>query len=109
MFHHTQLLNAQQRILKDLQNIDELGSVKLYLCFYDDLLVSSEEYNGKYPCCEKNVSLYEVLAIIKVVFKKPCIVRHNVIISPFPSGILSKFEEQSEVEKWVEVCLIQNL
>ncbi len=43
MFHHTQLLNAQQRILKDLQNIDDMGSVKLYVCWYDDLLVSRED------------------------------------------------------------------
>ena len=108
MFHHTQLLNAQQRILKDLQYIDELGSVKLYLCFYDDLLVSQEEYNGLYPCSDKKVSLYEVLAIIKLVFKKPCIVRHNVFISPFPAGLSKKFEGQCELEKYIEVCLIQN-
>lgn len=109
MFHHTQLINAQQRILKDLEHIDELGSVKLYLCYYDDLLVSREEYNGLYPCSDKKVSLYEVLAIIKIVFKKPCIVRHNVIISPFPAGLTSNFENQPELEKYIEVCLIQNL
>ena len=108
MFHHTQLINAQQRILKDLQHIDDLGSVKLYLCWYDDLLVSREEYNGIYPCSDKKVSLYEVLAIIKVVFKKPCIVRHNVYISPFPAGLVSKFEDQPDIEKYIEVCLIQN-
>jgi hypothetical protein len=109
MFHHTQLLNAQRRILKDLEHIEDLGSVKLYLCYYDDLLVSQEEYNGLYPCSNKKVSLYEVLAIINLVFKKPCIVRHNVIISPFPAGLTQNFENQPELEKWVEVCLIQNL
>jgi len=106
MFHSTRLLEAQQRISNDLKYIDDLGSVKLYLCFYDDLLVSEEEWNGYYPCSEKKVSLYEILAIIKVVFNKPCIIRHNILISPIPVGLSA---EQPEIEKYIEVCVIKNL
>lgn len=106
MFHLTRLIEAQQRISNDLKHIDDLGSVKLYLCFYDDLLVSQEEWNGKYPCSEKKVSLYEILAIIKVVFNKPCIIRHNILISPIPVGLSA---EQSEIEKYIEICVIKNL
>jgi hypothetical protein len=106
MFHPSRLLEAQQRIYSELKYINEIGSVKIYLCFYDDLLVSKEEWNGKYPCSENNVSLFEIISIIKVVFKKPCIIRHNVLLSPIPVGLSV---EQSELEKYVEVCVIKNV
>jgi hypothetical protein len=109
MFHQTRLLEAQQRISNDLKYIDDIGSVKLYLCFYDDLLVSEEEWNGKYPCCDKKVSLYEILSIIKLVFNKPCIIRHNILLSPFPVGLSAEQSEQPEIEKYVEVCIIKNV
>jgi hypothetical protein len=35
MFHPSRLLEAQQRIYSELKYIDEIGSVKIYLCFYD--------------------------------------------------------------------------
>jgi hypothetical protein len=105
MFHHSRLIEAQDRILKDLEYLEYGDSVKIYLCWYDEFLVSREDFNGFYPCSNKKVSLNEMLAIINVVFKKPCIVRHNVHGNPYPV----KLPQQSEEEKYIEVCIIKNL
>lgn len=88
MFHPSRLLEVQSRIFDDLKQIDLYGSVKLYLCWYDEYLVA-----------ERSVSLFEILAIIRVVFKRPHIVRHNVLIGRMA-------EDQEETEKYVEVCLV---
>jgi hypothetical protein len=105
MFHHSRLIEVQQRVSKDLEYLEYSDSVKIYLCWYDEFLVSREDYNGVYPCSNKKVSLQEMLAVINVVFKKPCIVRHNVNGNPFPVIL----PEQSEEEKYIEVCIIKNL
>jgi hypothetical protein len=88
MFHPSRLLEVQSRIFDDLKQIDLYGSVKLYLSCYDEYLVA-----------EKSVSLFEILAIIRVVFKRPHIVRHNVLIGRMA-------EDQEDTEKYVEVCLV---
>jgi hypothetical protein len=87
MFHPSRLLEVQSRIFNDLKQIDLYGSVKLYLSWYDE-----------YLSAEKSVSLFEILAIIRVVFKRPHIVRHNVLIGPMA--------DQEDTEKYVEVCLV---
>ena len=109
MFHPSRLIDAQNRISEDLKEINTYDSVKLYLCWYDEFLVSKEDFNGNYPCSKNKVSLTEVIAIINVVFKKPCIIRHNVYINPLPIGLSFKADIQDEIEKYVEVCLIKNL
>jgi hypothetical protein len=95
MFHPSRLLEVQSRIFDDLKQIDLYGSVKLYLCWYDEYLVA-----------EKSVSLFEILAIIRVVFKRPHIVRHNVLIGQMPVAKTTDAEDQEETEKYVEVCLV---
>jgi hypothetical protein len=106
MFHPSRLLEVQSRIFDDLKQIDLYGSVKLYLCWYDEYLVAEKDYNGNYPCSEKSVSLFEILAIIRVVFKRPHIVRHNVLIGQMPVAKTTDAEDQEETEKYVEVCLV---
>jgi len=105
MFHHSRLIEAQDRILKDLEYLEYGDSVNIYLCWYDEFLVSREDFNGFYPCSNKKVSLQEMLAIINVVFKKPCIIRHNVNGNPYPINL----PQQQEEEKYIEVCIIKNL
>lgn len=102
MFHPSRLLEVQSRIFNDLKQIDLYGSVKLYLCWYDEYLVPEKDY----PCSSKSVSLFEILAIIRVVFKRPHIVRHNILIGPMPNGLTMQAEDQEEIEKYVEVCLV---
>ena len=109
MFHPSRILEVQNKILEDLQEIYTYDSVKLYLCWYDEFLVEKEQYNGRFPCSKFKVSLAEVIAIINVVFKKPCIIRHNIFVNPFPVGLTFESEIQDELEKYVEVCLIKNL
>jgi hypothetical protein len=102
MFHPSRLLEVQSRIFDDLKQIDLYGSVKLYLCWYDEYLVPKKDF----PCSEKSVSLFEILAIIRVVFKRPHIVRHNVLIGQMPVGMTIQAEDQEDTEKYVEVCLV---
>ena len=92
---------AVQRILRDLRDIDLLGSTKLYLCWYDDLLIPDSEWKGVYPCSDKSVDLKEVIDIIRQNFKRQCIIRHNVMLT-VPIGL----PVQTEIEKYVEVCLV---
>jgi hypothetical protein len=107
MFHPTRLLEVQKTISEDLERIKIYDSVKLYLCWYDQFLVSEEEFNGHYPCSDKKVSLEEVIAIINLVFKKPCIIRHNVIVNPIPTALV--LTKRGDIEEYVEICLIKNL
>lgn len=107
MFHPSQKENAIRRIEHDLRNIEYYGSVKLYLCFYDDLLVPKDEYNGEYPCSDKSVDLKEVIDIIGQVMKKPYIVRHNILHVDFtgiPAGLIEK--EQNPLSYYIDVCVV---
>lgn len=106
MFHDTRYEEVKQRVVADLKSIDNLGSVKLYLCWYDEYMVPKDAYNGRYPCSDKNVCVYNLIDIVREVFTRPYIVRHNVIVSPFPAGLTYQYEDQPEIEKYVEVCLI---
>jgi hypothetical protein len=107
MFHESQLENVRNRIEKDLYNIEELGSRKIYLCWYDEFLIPASEYKGTYPCSDKTVDLREVIFIVKDIVKRPCIVSHNVIgYDPIPAFLLLQSETQSNCEKYVEVCLV---
>jgi len=97
------------KIKNDLRVLELYGSVKLYLCWYDQYLISDSEWNGVYPCSDKTVSLHDVLTIVKEVMVQPHIVRHNVIAAgPFPAYMSTQHEAQDDCEKYVEVCLIQN-
>lgn len=107
MFHESQIENVKRRIEEDLYYIEELGSRKLYLCWYDEYLIPSGEFKGIYPCSNKRVDLKEVIDIIKDVIKKPCIIRHNVIgANPIPVFLMDKSDSQQECELYVEICLI---
>jgi hypothetical protein len=108
MFHPSRLEDLKKQIAHELSDIDYYGSTKLYLCWYDEFLVAKEDYNNNYPCCEKEVSLHEVIEIVREVFNRPCIIRHNVHVSPIPAGISAIFESQNQCEKYVEVCLVFN-
>jgi hypothetical protein len=107
MFHPTQIEDVEERIKNDLLAIDYHFSVKLYLCWYDEFLVEKGTYNGMYPCSEETVRLHDVITIIKKVFKQPCIIRHNILHEgALPIALNEQAELQSDIEKYVEVCLI---
>jgi hypothetical protein len=106
MFHPSQIDRVKNQIVSDLSSIEVLGSVKIYLCWYDEFLVSQSEWNGEYPCSDKSVSLQELIHLIKKVMMKQCIIRHNVLIDPIPVYISSQAESQSPLEKYIEVCLV---
>lgn len=106
MFHESRYEEVKQRIIADLKSIDNIGSVRLYLCWYDEYMVAKDAYNGRYPCSNKNVSIYDVIDVVREVFTRPHIILHNVIVSPFPVGIKYQRDSQAEIEKYVEVCLV---
>lgn len=110
MFHPTQLEKARERIAKELARIDNYGSVKIYLCFYDDLLVPDGEYNGEYPCSDEQVSLKEVIDIIREVLPEGSfVIRHNVqVVGTIPAGLLVG-EEQDPITQFVEVSKVYKM
>lgn len=108
MFHPSRLEEVERLITEELSYIEDDGSLKLYLCWYDEYLVPRNEFNGRYPCSDKKVDLYEVLRIIDKVMKKPHIVRHNVMTT-VPVGLFHEKEDQLELEKYVEVCILKNV
>lgn len=109
MFHPSRIEEVETELLKILRNIDLIGSVKIYLCFFDEYMIPREDWRGFYPCSNENVSLDELIMLIKKVYKGKYIIRHNVILSPFPGGLIKKVENQEECEKYIEVCLIQDV
>jgi len=106
MFHPSQIHRVKNQIVSDLSSIEVLGSVKIYLCWYDEFLVPQSEYKGDYPCCEKSVSLQELIQLIRKVMMKQCIIRHNVLMDPIPVYLSSQAQSQSPLEKYIEVCLV---
>lgn len=110
MFHPSQLQKARERIAKELARIDNYGSVKIYLCFYDDLLVPDGEYNGEYPCSDERVSLKEVIDIIREVLPNGSfVITHNVQeAGAIPAGLLLG-EEQDPVTQYVEVSKVYKM
>jgi len=94
---------VRAQITRDLADIEYYGSTKLYLCWYDEFLVAKEHYNNNYPCCNSRVELIDVINIIREVCKKQYIIRHNVLVSPFPASVK---EQYSPEEYCVEVCLV---
>lgn len=106
MFHPSQLQRVEDQIYYDLSTIGNLGSVKLYLCWYDEFLVHESEWNGKYPCSDNSVAVEDVIQIVKKVMIRPCIIRHNVLVGPLPAALNTKAYTQSPVETYVEVCLV---
>jgi len=108
MFDPTQRAVVKSRIRADLDGIEYLGSKKLYICWYDDLLIPDAEWKGVYPCSSQKVSLKEVIDVIKdVMVGRKHIIRHNVFVSPLPVFMSTQQHLQDECEKYVEVCLIQ--
>jgi hypothetical protein len=106
-FHPDQLEAVKNHITNDLRLIEEYGSVKLYVCFYDQYMIPDSEWKGVYPCSDKYVHFSDVLNIVKEVMTQPYIVRHNVIkAGPIPAFLMD--HHQDECEKYIEVCLIQN-
>jgi hypothetical protein len=106
-FHPEQLEAVKNRIARDLLLLEPYGSAKLYLCWYDQFLISDSEWKGVYPCSDQYVHLTDVLDIVKTVMTQPYIVRHNVInAQPLPAFLMD--HKQDECEKYLEVCLIQN-
>lgn len=106
MFHPTRIAAATTKIMKDLEDIDLYGSSKLYLCAYDEFLIPAEFHDGKYPCCEKRVDLKEVIDIIRANFKRPCIIRHNMLVDWFPCGANNP-KNKLEIEEYcIDVCLV---
>jgi hypothetical protein len=106
-FHPEQLDAVRTRISIDLLLLEPYGSVKLYLCWYDQYLIPDSEWKGVYPCSDDYVHISDVLAIVQTLMKKPYIVRHNIInAGPLPTFLIN--HEQDECEKYLEVCLIQN-
>lgn len=91
---------VRAQITRDLADIEYYGSTKLYLCWYDEFLVAKAH---DYPCCNSRVQLIDVINIIREVCKKQYIIRHNVLVSPFPASIK---EQYSPEEYCVEVCLV---
>jgi hypothetical protein len=104
MFHPSRIESVKDQIFLDLAVIDVLGSVKLYLCWYDEYLVPESEWNGKYPCSDRMVSLVDVIRLVKQLIVRPCIIRHNILVDPLPVAIGSIV--QSPLEQYVEVCLV---
>jgi hypothetical protein len=106
MFHPSRISDVENQIKYDLRHIDMVGSVKIYLCFYDEYMVSKQDWKGVYPSSKENVSLYELIELVRNNVNRPFIIRHNVMISPIPVGIHHISEDQSELEKYIEVCLV---
>jgi len=106
MFHPSRIAEVESQIRRDLRRIDMYGSVKIYLCFYDEYMVSKENWKGVYPSTKENVSLIEMIDLIRSNVNRQCIIRHNVLVSPMPVGIHFMSEDQSELEKYIEVCLV---
>jgi len=106
MFHPSRIPEVENQIRSDLRRIDMYGSVKIYLCFYDEYMVSKQDWKGVYPSSSENVSLLELIELVRSIMNRPCIIRHNVMISPVPVGIHYISEDQSELEKYIEVCLV---
>lgn len=105
MFHPSQLQKARERIAKELARIENYGSVKIYLCFYDDLLVP----DGEYPCSDNTVSLKEMTDIIREVMTGSFVIRHNVQeVGSIPAGLLLG-EEQDRVTQYVEVSKVYKM
>jgi len=107
MFHPSRLQEVEDRIDNDLSCAMDFGSVKLYLCWYDEYLVDKENWKGVYPCSDKRVCPHEVMAIIKNLMLRPFIIRHNCYFSAYPVGISDIAERQRDEERYIEVCLVQ--
>jgi hypothetical protein len=106
-FYPEQLEAVKLRIKNDLKMLELYGSVKLYLCWYDQFLISDSEWRGIYPCSDQYVHLSDVLNIVNEVMTKPYIVRHNIIcVGPIPGYMIAQSEAQDECEKYLEVCLV---
>jgi hypothetical protein len=106
-FHPEQLEAVKKQIKNDLRLLDNYGSVKLYICFYDQYMIPDSEWKGVYPCSDKNVHISDVIDIVNEVMTQPYIIRHNVIdAGPLPAFLMSS--GQHECEKYVEVCLVKN-
>ena len=108
MFHESRIQEVEAKVMQELERMDMYGSVKIYLCFYDEYLVPKGTYNGFYPCSDKNVELEDIIEIIDRIYINPHIIRHNVLKSPVPVGISHLSQTQDELEKYVEVCLVKN-
>lgn len=105
MFHPSQLQKARERIAKELARIDNYGSVKIYLCFYDDLLVP----DGEYPCSDKRVELNDIIDLVREVMTGSFVIRHNVQeAGAIPAGLLIA-GEQDPVTQYVEVSKVYKM
>jgi hypothetical protein len=110
LFHPTQLEALKKHIQRDLLLLERYGSIKLYICCYDQYMIPDSEWKGLYPCSDKSVYFGDVIDIVKQIMTQPYILRHNVLnCGPFPACLMDKRETQDECEKYVEVCLIQNI
>ena len=107
MFHPSRLKEVEERIDNDLSCAMTFGSVKLYLCWYDEYLVDKENWKGVYPCSDKRVCPHEVMTIVKNLLLRPHIIRHNCYFSAYPVGISDIAERQRDEERYIEVCLVQ--
>ncbi len=101
MFHESQIERVKERIRFDLSFIHIYGSVKIYPCFYDDLLVSPTEYNGQYPCSKEYVDPKELLPFIHQCMTEPYTIRTNIQFESVPAGASNplRIEEYIEVSK----------
>ena len=107
MFHQERIEEVKKRIAADLRLIDLYGSVKLYLCWYDEFLIAKEDWNGLYPCSDNYVQLKDVIDIVKDIMKCPYIIRYNSLSAQvMPAFLISSDED--ECEKYVEVCKVFN-
>jgi len=105
-FHPEQLEAAKKQIKNDLRLLDDYGSVKLYICFYDQFMIPDSEWKGVYPCSDKTVHIGDVIAIVNEVMTEPYIIRHNVInAQALPAFLMG--HNQNECEKYVEVCVVK--
>ena len=81
----------RQRIANQLAGIDNYGTIKLYLCFYE------------------GATLYEIIQIIRDTVTFPCVIRHNVMyINEVPAGLLLG-EEQDPITQFVEVSKVYKM
>lgn len=105
MFHTSQTERAKRRIQDELKEIDVYGSVKVYLCFFDDLMVADSEYNGLYPCSEKSPDLKEMISMIRECMTGSYTISTNV---PF-GGVPAELDYRPSTKDYIEVCRVYKM
>lgn len=104
MFHPTKAEAVKLRITNDLGMLYSLGTVKLYLCWYQDYLYENHEEEKN---TNRSVTIHDVARILEEVIHLPYVIRHNVIhAQAFPAFLM---KEQDECETYIEISLIKNL